>query len=208
MLVKAYAIYQFVEQLSKQSDSSISAADSLTDCRLREPIINLGAHLRIPVCLSRWFEGQFGTRWQPLKSLFTAVDCPAIRLRSAYHFRDEAFVKRCKFVVLSTSEPTLTPGDLLAPTDGSSAVLLIAVRLEDENLYKVCVQVQPATNNTVLPERIELRLLDAQKKVLAAVAAEQDNSFIQLPYFQGMVGDSFEIELALDRAEYREKFVI
>ena len=208
VLVKAYAIYQFVEQLSKQSDSSISAADSLTDCRLREPMINLGAHLRIPVRLSRWFEGQFGTRWQPLKSLFTAVDCPSIRLRSAYHFRDKAFVKRCKFVVLSTSEPTLTPGDLLAPTDGSSAVLLIAVRLEGENLYKVCVQVQPATDNTVLPKRMELRLLDAQKKVLAAVAAEQDNSFIQLPYFQGMVGDSFEIELALDRAEYREKFVI
>lgn len=211
ILVKAYAIYQFVGQFSEQSESSAFALayGSANYNLLLEPVINLGARSRSPMRLSQWFAGQIDTRWQPLESLFAAVTCPAMRLRSAYHFRDATFVKRCKSVVLSV--PT-EEGDKLrnlsAASAGASAILLIAVHQDGENLYKICAQAQPATDSTVLPESLELRLLDAQETVLAAVAAGQADSFIQLPYFQGVVDEFFEIELVLDTARYRERLVV
>ena len=193
VLVKAYAIHRFVGQFGS---GVTGGAD-----RLLEPTISLGSQARSPVKLSQWFEGQFDHRWQPLESLFAAVARPAVRLRSAYRFKDETFVKRCRSVVLSA------PGTRDADRE-TKAVLLLAIHQEQQNLYNICVQAQPATEETVLPEQIELKLLDGQSSVLAAVRAQQADSFIQLPYFQGEMNESFEIELVLGDREYRERFVI
>lgn len=214
VMVKAYAIHQFVGQFGKQNETlSQTTGYGATSDRLLEPAIALGSSSRTPVRLSRWFEGQFDACWQPLDSLFAAVARPALRLRSTYHFRDETFVKRCKSVVLSASDKTVSakqaPGAALADALAeTSAILLIAIHKEGEDLYKICVQAQPSTEETVLPEALELKLLDAQETVLASVRAQQADSFIQLPYFQGVVDEPFEIALALEFSEYRERFVI
>ena len=210
-LVKAYAIDQFVRQLSKCSELSIPAfASRIENSHLLEPVISLGSHSPPPVCLNQWFEGQFDTRWQPLESLFREATCPAMRLRSVYRFRDETFVKRCKSVVLST--PTNAPTKQARKSRNSSArtsaILLIAIHQESGNLYKICVQVQPAIDDSILPESIKLCLLDVRETVVASVAAEQADSFIQLPYFQGVMNEPFEIELTLNAARYREQFVV
>ena len=209
-LVKAYAIYQFVGQFGEKTEASVlkPAYGSRSD-RLLEPIISLGSQSRSPVRLSRWFEGQFDTGWQPLESLFAAVARPAVRLRNAYRFRDETFVKRCKSVVLSPpSGKSSSKYHSLAAKDKKSAILLIAIHQDGENLYKICVQAQPATDDTVLPAGMELRLLDSQETVLAFVTAEQADSFIQLPSFQGAIDERFRIELVLEATNYQEQFVI
>ena len=206
-LVKAYAIHQFVSQLSAQTyarnaDSQpgdrLSSASQSAVYRRSEPVISLGAQRSHPVHLSQWFEGQIEAGWQPLEKLFATVSRPAVRLRSTYQFRDETFVKRCKSVVLSAGD--------------TGAVLLVAIHRDGDrdgqNLYKICVQAQPAIEETVLPQNLTLKLLDAEATVLATVAAEQSDSFIQLPYFQGATDEPFEIELALNQSSYREKFVI
>ena len=210
-MVKAYAIYQFVGQFGSRIGASVSGTKHYRF--LEQPAIALGAQPRSPVRLSQWFEGRFDTRWQPLENLFSAVERPAVRLRSAYRFQDETFVKRCKSVVLSV--PDVASGGRSvknkkrsSSADTASAVLIVAIHQDGENLYKICVQAQPSTDETILPETMELRLLDAQETVLASVTAQQADSFIQLPYFQGAVDESFEIELALEAAVYRERFEI
>lgn len=90
----------------------------------------------------------------------------------------------------------------------ATAVLLVAIHQDAESLYKICVQAQPAKDASVLPENLELKLLDTQKSVLATVVAGADDSFIQLPYFRGALAESFEIELVLAASHHSEIFVI
>ena len=214
-MVKAYAIYQFVGQFGSQfgSQAGMAALGTKSHQFLSQPAIELGRQSRSPVRLSQWFEGRFDAYWQSLESLFSAVAYPAVRLRSVYYFQDESFVKRCKSVVLSAPVSTSSKRAAKAANRNSlaaaaSAVLIVAIHQDGESLYKICVQVQPAIEETLLPEAIELRLLDAQKTVLASVAAQQADSFIQLPYFQGAVDEPFEIELVLESAVCREQFEI
>ena len=217
-LVKAYAIHQFVTQLSAQTYARSAEASrdralitsSSTGYQRSEPVISLGAQKQHPVQLSQWFEGQTDAGWQPLEKLLSTVARPAVRLRSTYQFRAETFVKRCKSVVLSASAESSKAISQQMSSQG--AVLLVAIHQDGERdgqtRYKICVQAQPAMEETVLPQNLTLKLLDAEATVLATVAAEQSDSFIQLPYFQGATNEPFEIELALNQASYREKFVI
>ncbi|MEL6471571.1 MAG: DUF1822 family protein, partial [Cyanobacteria bacterium J06623_4] len=67
---------------------------------------------------------------------------------------------------------------------------------------------QPGRDESRLPDKLGLRLLDAQSAVLATVIAEQEDTFIQLPYFRGVLSESFEIAVVLGEIVYNEKFVI
>ena len=208
-LVKAYAVYRFVEQISEQAaPPGLAVQSSVRDSlgyQPIEPMIVLGSQARQLVCLSQWFEGQFDARWQPLAQLFSTVTCSA-RLRSTYRFRDETSIKRCMSVVLSVPKDSSKKSANVDSKTG--AILLIAIHQDGENLYRICVQAQPLKTQRVLPERLQLRLLDTEEAVLAVVNAELSDSFIQLPYFQGARAEFFEIELALGRNRYREKFEI
>lgn len=190
-LVKAYAVHQFMDSLTHTELSVDPFA-----YRTSDQIIDLSPPAASNMRLSQWSQGQFEADWQSLKRLFESSARPAMRLRGAYYLQDETFIKRFKSVKLSLAEAS------------AKAVLLVAIHQDAENLYKVCVQAQPAQDASVLPERLELRLLDTRQNVLATVAAQQDDSFIQLPYFRGAMDEPFAIELALGEYRHTEAFVI
>ncbi|MEL6158598.1 MAG: DUF1822 family protein [Cyanobacteria bacterium J06623_5] len=216
-LIKAYAVYQLMAQFKRtppRSTALISRGgiwtDAVSTAFSPERIINLSSPSEQPVQLSQWFHGYFNVSWQPLSQLLETSAMPSLRLRSTYHLRDETFIKRCKSVSLSVmyknAHLSHNTEDYRAVT--ASAILVMAIREEAEKLYKVCVQVQPSRGSQVLPEGLELRLMAPQKTLLAKVQAVQADTFIQLPYFQGQISESFEIELALNESQHTETFFI
>ena len=132
--------------------------------------IDLSPPVTSSVRFSQWFQGQFEAGGQSLERLFELSADPAVRLRGAYYLQDETFIKRFKSISL------LAAGSLAETA--AKAALLVAIHRDAENLYRVCVQAQPAQDASVLPERLELRLLDPQQNVLATVTAQQDDFFI------------------------------
>lgn len=216
-LVKAYAFHQFMAQFS--SDTTLANADNTSANTMYGrggiPVINLSPRPARPVQLSKWFTGEFNSEWHSLDWLFESAQQPAMRLRSAYHLRDETFLKKCKsidFNVTSLSKYssgiTLVEEDELSPKSSPKVVLLMAIHQDAADLYKVCAQAQPGREESILPEKLALNLLDAQKTVLATVMAEQNDTFIQLPYFRGAVNEAFEIEMVLEDNVHTEKFII
>jgi hypothetical protein len=232
-LVKAYAVHRFMGRFGDLEEIAEETVDrrALETSGVRSPslayrespstpahIINLSEPAASHVQLSEWFNRQFDADWQSLERLFEDSARPVMRLRNAYHLQAETFVKRCKSIQLSPAQPAAASTSSIgtnSSSDGNpqsqtntSAVLLVAIHQDAENLYKICVQVQPAKEASVLPENLELKLLDTQQNLLATVAAQQDDSFVQLPYFRGVMGESFTIELALGAHHHAEAFVI
>ncbi|MGB3298061.1 MAG: DUF1822 family protein [Phormidesmis sp.] len=187
-LVKSYAIHQFINHLSDKQSSTAS----LTSAQIIDLNPSSASNL---LQLSQWFQGQFKADWQSLAQLFASSAHPAMRLRSIYHLQDKTFIKRFKPISLSAKT-------------AAKGILLVAIRPEAENQYKVCVQAQPAQDASLLPARLTLSLLDAQQNVLATVIAQPDDSFIQLPYFRGAIAQPFSIELTLGDYCHTETFVI
>ncbi|MEL6553179.1 MAG: DUF1822 family protein [Cyanobacteria bacterium J06621_11] len=211
-LVKVYTVHQFMGQFTSERDNrdarwSISAMGAQPKATSAYPpvdtVIDLSPVPAKPVQLSQWFQGQFDADWHSLDWLFESSLRPAMRLRSAYHLRDDNFLKRCKPITFSSA-----PAVDGSATDVAKAVLLVAINQDSEDAYKVCVQAQPDRGNDVLPETLSLKLLDVNHHVLATVSAEQDDTFVQLPYFRGDIRETFIIELSLSGITRSETFVI
>lgn len=200
-----------------------------------ESIINLSSPAPQPVHLSEWFQERFETAWQPLSLLFERSTFSSARLRSTYHLRDETFIKRYKSVVLGVmyknaqtehrqtehkkAERRQSENDQIKqkPSERSFAgtmgahlcvTLVVAIRQKATELYEICVQVQPQQGADTLPAGLELLLVDAQQKTLSAICAVREDSFIQLPYFQGQLSESFRIKLLLGEHGFSETFLI
>lgn len=206
-LVKAYAVRQLMGQFGLPASDRTSgrlapaprrAAPPDRHYRSPEPIISLGKPRDTPVQLNRWLQGQFEPDWHSLEQLFASAPRPAVQLRNAYHLRDKTLVKRCKSIWLGQ------PSDAQAV----NAFLLMAAQRESENLYKVCVQVQPAQAVETLPASLTVNLLDAERATVATVSAEPTDTFIRLPYFRGALSESFEIELTFGKHRHSERFTI
>ncbi len=205
-LFKSYALHQLMGQFG-----------STQPCGPRQQqlgVIDLRPSGVRPVRLSHWFQGQFEPDWQSLDQLFESATRPAMRLRSAYHLRDETLVKRYKSIKLDVpingSLNSLQFVDSASGKQASApeAVLLVAIQPEKDDLYRVCVQAQPASTESVLPAALTLNLLGDQQTMLATVTAQQTDGFIQLPYFRGAIAESFAIDLVLSDVHHTETFVI
>ncbi|MGD1897180.1 MAG: DUF1822 family protein [Phormidesmis sp.] len=203
-LVRAYAVHQFMSQFvtDKTDDDATIKPKPIAGYAPLSEVINLSPVVPKPIQLSQWLQGQFDQDWHSLEWLFESTARPAMRLRSAYHLRDETFIKRCKAIdfsaaTLSTHESSL-----------SKAVLLVAIHQDGEDAFKICVQAQPARGEEKLPRQLALHLLDANQAALATVDAGLDDTFIQLPYFRGELAETFAIELTLGGISHRETFVI
>ena len=233
-LIKTYAVQQLMAQFKKGSAQHHPTGQLLAtphSAPAHEDVITLSAPVHQPVHLSQWFYGSVGADWQPLDQILETTMPAAMRLCNAYHLRDETFIKRCKSVYLQAmyhSEKSQAGQSQAGQSQvgqsqvgqsqvgqsklnheiAASAILLVAVRQEANGLYKICIQAQPAKDAYALPENLEIRLLDTQQNLLATVEAVQDDTFIQLPYFQGQLTESFRIELAINDLCYAETFLI
>ncbi|MEL6351095.1 MAG: DUF1822 family protein [Cyanobacteria bacterium J06627_28] len=212
-LIKAHAIHRLMAQFKEKTNPSASDASStrsLFTMPSTQQVINLSSPAPRSIQLDRWFQGDFEPAWQPLSQLFETATLPSTRLRNTYHLRDETFIKRYKSVSLGMVYKNAQAGQGAehGNVPVAKVVLVVAVRRRAEEQYEVCVQVQPRRGADTLPADLELRLLDAQHRSLAAVQAVQADSFIQLPYFQGQSKESFSIEMLLGDSSHAEEFLI
>lgn len=168
------------------------------------PLSSLGPSLRLtptiqqPICLRDWVNGKFPPAWQAITHLFSHRPGLALRLRSTYQLRDESVIKRFKQVRLGPQEHL---------TD-DSVILLVAIHPEPDQSLKICIQAQPAPQQATLPAGLSMRLLNLEGVPLAQVDGADQDSFIQLPYFNGVAQERFTIQLGLSDQHYNEDFVI
>jgi GTPase SAR1 family protein len=146
--------------------------------------------------LNEWLQNRFDPDWEPVEILFAHAPSSAQRLRSVFHLRGERTIKRLKQIQLGTNP------------QGSHLVLLVAINPESDQSLNICVQVQPNHEETVLPANLTLTLLDASENSLAEIQSQEQDDFIQLPYFRGIAQECFNIQLSLDTATHREKFIV
>jgi hypothetical protein len=192
-IVMEYMVKRFIAQVGG------SPAASGWQHRLfsaHEDSIELTPSIRAPVDLSQWFQNRFVPSWQPVDALFNASLNASSRVRSTFHLRGEAVIKRFKQIKLGT-----------APTS-PRVVLLVAINQEDDQAVKICVQAQPIQQEVILPASLKLALLDPSHTVLAEVVSQNQDNFIQLPYFRGRVQEQFKIQLTLNAVSHVEEFLI
>ena len=144
--------------------------------------------------LSHWLENKFESSWQPVEKLFAASRRSPARLRSTFNLRGEGVVKRFKQIDLDT--------------DNSVTILLLVAISRSESAFKICVQAQPALHRETLPNGLQLNLIDPEDTVLATIASQSEDNFIQLPYFRGVQNEKFKVGINLDSASYQEEFLI
>ena len=144
--------------------------------------------------LSQWLQNRFELGWQSVEVLFTPTTRSPSRLRSAFHLRGDEVVKRFKQVELGA-------------TDAKTVMLLMAIAQEEKTL-KICVQAQPEQQQQELPNNLQLSLVDRKNITIAEVKSENQDNFIQLPYFWGEKSERFKIKLNLNSTSYEEEFII
>ncbi|MFK8183678.1 MAG: DUF1822 family protein [Phormidesmis sp.] len=121
-----------------------------------------------------------------------------------------SFIKRYKLITLNAKAPAAKTESATKTkiTPPIQAALIVAIQSDTKTRYRLRVQAQPAKADHVLSANFTLTLLNTQQKVLATVAAQQTDTFIQLPYFQGNLSESFSIELTLGDRTHTETFLI
>jgi hypothetical protein len=186
-MISAYVKRRLFTELS-DADASPLQQNNVS----RQGALYLSQPSSQPTTLSQWFEHQFGLTWQPIDSLFDCRSNPtALKLRSVLHLRDQAMLKRCKYILLGNRP----------------MILLIAIEQSTNSIYKMSVQVQP-TSEAPLPAGVALNLLNTADQILATIVSKAQDSFIQLPYFWGNLQEQFQIQVSLQQMCHVEAFVI
>jgi hypothetical protein len=143
------------------------------------------------VFLSQWFEGIFEAGWQPLEALhLTPLQTVSLRTTTT------ATVKGAKLI------------DCGIELESQKIILLILLTPEQNEEIGILVQVHPAQGKPYLPSDLNLAVLSEAGETLKQVSSRSLDNYIQLPYFQGISGESFSIQITLDRACSIENFVI
>jgi Protein of unknown function (DUF1822) len=143
--------------------------------------------------LGQWLQNIFEFGWQ---SIDTLVNSSSGNL--AYSFRQGI--------------PSLTQGTIEAAkiisVEGRSLMLLIGLKIEDDENISVFVQLFSLEVNLFLPPNIKLIMLSKLGKVLQEVEAREEDNIIQLKRFTGAKGKSFSIQLSLNDFSAIESFTI
>ncbi|MCU0535559.1 MAG: DUF1822 family protein [Hydrococcus sp. Prado102] len=175
------ALLYHLQHLRQQAESEFVAVSKSLVLSPKQP----------PIVLSQWFKGIFGTDWQPLETL-NLTPIPTVSLRAS----TTATVKGAKLV------------DCGIELGSQKIVLLILLTPEPNEQVGILVQVHPAQGKPYLPCDLRLAVLSETGETLKQVYSRSLDNYIQLPYFQGISGESFSIQITLDRACSLENFII
>ena len=189
-IIKELVTNYFIAQIGRKSASQKRQKRIFKE----QKTIELSLSSQKVTHLSQWLQNHFDRDWLPIEAIFAASARLPFRLRSAFNLRESVWTKRFKQVELIAAEPT-------------TVLLLVAISRE-EQAFKICVQAQPAPEQQTLPQNLCLSLMNENDQILAEIASENQDNFIQLPYFRGIKAESFKIGLTLDSASHEEKFVI
>lgn len=152
--------------------------------------------VNLQVHLSNWLEGIYETSWKTIETLLgTNTQNLAFSFRSSSSLAS-ANVKRAKLI------------DLGMQLESQKLVLLIAVTPEINQEISIRVQLHPVSGNTYLPPNIKLALLTESDEIIHQVQSREQDNYIQLPRFEGEVGECFSIQVAIDDWQITENFIV
>ncbi|MCC2694878.1 DUF1822 family protein [Nodularia sp. LEGE 04288] len=148
------------------------------------------------VNLSSWLEGIYETSWKTIETFFaTNTQSLAFSFRSSYGLAS-ATVKRAKLI------------DLGMQLESQQVVLLVALTPEVNQEVSIRVQLHPASGEAYLPANMTLALLTESAEIIHQVQTREQDNYIQLPRFDGEVGEYFSIQVAVEDCQIIEKFLV
>jgi hypothetical protein len=151
---------------------------------------------QVQINLSRWLEQIYDTSWQAIETFFEPNSISlAFNFRSSSNINN-ATTKRAKLI------------DLGMEIDAQKVILLVALIPEANQKVSIRVQLHPTDNQSYLPANIKLVLLSEQGDIIQQVQARTQDIYIQLKLFDGEVGEGFSIQVALDKYQITENFMI
>jgi hypothetical protein len=144
------------------------------------------------VTLKNWLENAFEEGWQAFETILGNQKTLAV-VRETTQLRKD--VKRAKLL------------DLGLQLGEQSVALAIAIAQNDDETVKVVVQVHPSRGQTYLPSNLSLIMLSETNAMLQEVRSRDRDNYIQLKRFDGQIGDSFKIKVALNEISITEDFI-
>ena len=151
---------------------------------------------REQVNLSSWLEGIYESSWQTIETFFgTNAQSLAFSFRSSSGLAS-ASVKRAKLI------------DLGMQIESQKLVLLVALTPQTNQEVSIRVQLHPASGENYLPANIKLALLTKSAEIIHQVQTREQDNYVQLPRFDGEVGECFSIQVAVDDCQITENFVV
>jgi hypothetical protein len=150
-----------------------------------------------PIVFKQWLKQIFEDGWQSLENLLASSPNLTLNLQgAAFRSSTTAIVKGAKLI------------DLGIDLGEREIVLLVVLTPEANEQVGILVQVHPAKGQRYLPAQLQLTVLAETGEVLKEVSSRSLDNYMQLPYFQGVAGESFQIQITLDRFYLTEKFLI
>mgnify|MGYP001796178649 CR=1 FL=1 len=155
------------------------------------------------VNLSHWLHGAFDTGWQATEQVLA----PSFRTTLAFRFRD---ARNQKTDAAKSSLSGVKRGKLLnlgIEQAGKSLVLIVGFEAVENKKFQVLVDIYPTTEQTYLPQNLQLMVLDETGKAVMQVQTRNTNKNIYLD-FKGNPGERFSIKVILGDTSITEAFVI
>lgn len=144
---------------------------------------------RSPVNLSRWFQDIFEEGWKALHELLPPED-PQI----AFNFRGETR-QRAQLINLGIER------------DCKQVILAVTIAKDSPDEVEVLVEVRSPSEQTYLPENLQVKLLNAAGEAVLEAQSMSENKNIQLE-FTGEPEDRFSVRIILGDVVVTENFVI
>ena len=135
------------------------------------------------VNLRQWLENIFEVGWQTVESIWGGEQ------------NNFAGVKRGKYI------------DLGIRLDGRDVALIVTIKPEEYETIGILLQVHSTTDNTYLPDNLQLRLLDNDGNILDEVTARSADNLIQIN-LERELGEEFSVQVTLGDICVTEDFVI
>jgi len=144
---------------------------------------------RSPVNLSRWFQDIFEEGWKALHELLPPED-PQL----AFNFRGETR-QGAQLINLGIER------------DCKQVILAVTIAKDSPDEVEVLVEVRSPSEQTYLPENLQVKLLNAAGEAVLEAQSMSENKNIQLE-FTGEPEDRFSVRIILGDVVVTENFVI
>jgi hypothetical protein len=186
----------FVEKVTN-SELSISSLKSLEElpniCQIHQPkpVAEI-AHL------GQWFNHIFEAGWQTLEEIEAILNPPAWGFRGVFPTislkpqNPDFKIQRAKLLHIEQVEQPVA--------------LCVALKFTPSSEIEILVRVYPANDKVLLPEKLQLILLDQSGQSVMRTEARSTKSMALK--FSGEAGESFSIKVALGDVSISEKFFI
>ncbi|MGF1489105.1 MAG: DUF1822 family protein [Prochloraceae cyanobacterium] len=143
--------------------------------------------LKYSINLSEWFKGVFEFDFQDSSSLI-------YRRKLAYNLRNFSSNKSNKLFVSGAKIIHLD-----STINQQQVILVIEVICEGEDKRKIIVRLFSSGTNNVLPPNLKLIMFNLAGKIRQQVESRSVDNFIQLLPFKSKIGNSFNIQVKLNK---------